>query len=74
MANVVYMVTISDPCYGTRFRTIYFDEVKAKQEMINKLKYADTTVYGQIWEIEEGGEPMFIIETRGCQPHSPSHT
>jgi hypothetical protein len=73
MANVVYMVTISDPCNGTRFRTIYFDKQKAKQKMMDKLKYEDNTVSGQIWEIEEGDEPMFIMEIRGCQPHSPSH-
>ncbi len=57
------MVTIKDTCYGTRFRTIYFDEGKAKQKLTDKLKYADTTIYGQIWKIEEGGEPVMILET-----------
>jgi hypothetical protein len=73
MATFVYMVTISDPYNGTRFRTIYFDEVKAKENLIEKLRYEDTTVYGKIWKIEEGGEPVLIMETRGCHRHSPSH-
>jgi hypothetical protein len=69
----VFLVKIGDPCYGTTFQTIYFDEVKAKAKLTEKMRHVDRTVYGQIWKIEEGGEPLLTMETRGFDQYSPSH-